>query len=125
MTHITERQARQLNISSSPQRQTGKPPAVPGLKESDIQKQIKDFLQWSGFFVFKNHQSLGSYKGIADLYALRAGRSVWIEIKTPAGSQSEDQITFQADIEAHGGEYIVARCVEDVEYLGRGIIWKG
>ena len=93
--------------------------AAPSPKESDIQRQIKEYLQWHGWFVFKNHQSLGSYPGVADLYALRAGRSVWIEVKTPAGSQSADQVRFQADIGAHGGEYIVARGVEDVEHLGR------
>jgi len=92
---------------------------LPPLKESDIQKQIKEFLQWHGWFVFKNHQSLGSYLGIADLYALRAGRSVWIEVKTPTGSQSADQKQFEADVVTHGGEYYVARSVEDVTFLGR------
>ncbi len=92
---------------------------APTLSESDIQRQIREFLQWHGWFVFKNHQSLGSYPGVADLYALREGRSVWIEIKTPVGSQSADQILFEADIKAHGGEYIVAKCVEDVVFLAK------
>lgn len=100
------------------------PPLVklkpPTIKETDIQKAVKEYLQWNGWFVFKNHQSLGSYKGIADLYAIRAGRSVWIEIKKPEGVQSQDQIEFEADIKAHGGEYIVARSVDDVQHLGRG-----
>lgn len=95
-------------------------PAAQKLKESDIQRQIKEYLQWQGWFVVKIHQSLGSYKGIADLYALRAGRSVWIEVKTPDGYQSQDQKDFERDIKTRGGEYFVARSVEDVELLGRG-----
>lgn len=59
----------------------------PAIKETDIQRQVKEYLQWNGWFVFKNHQSLGSYKGIADLYALKGGRGVWVEIKTPTGTQ--------------------------------------
>lgn len=85
--------------------------------EAEIQRQIKEYLQWQGWFVVKIHQSLGSYRGIADLYALKNGRSVWIEVKTPKGRQSQHQEKFQRDIEDHGGEYMVARCVEDVMRL--------
>lgn len=79
------------------------------LKESEIQRQIKEALQWRGWFVVKIHQSLGSYRGIADLYALRDGQHVWIEVKTDRGVQSEYQKKFQRDIEKHGGTYILAR----------------
>lgn len=122
MTRLSQRQARALGLETQkPEIKAcgAKPP--PALKESEIQRQIKDYLQWQGWFVVKIHQSLGSYRGIADLYAIRAGRHVWIEVKAPAGRQSVDQIRFQADIEAHGGEYVVARGVEDVELLeGQG-----
>ena len=90
------------------------------IRESDIQTQIREFLQWNGWFVFKNHQSLGSYKGIADLYAIREGRSVWIEVKTAIGRLSKDQEKYRAEIEAQGGEYYIARSIEDVEHLKRG-----
>jgi hypothetical protein len=62
----------------------------------------------------KIHQSLGSYRGIADLYALKDGRSAWIEVKTPKGRQSEAQLQFEDDVKKHGGSYIVARSLEDV-----------
>lgn len=87
--------------------------------EADIQRQIKEYLQWNGWFVVKIHQSLGSYKGIADLYALKDGIHVWIEVKTPRGRQSEYQEKFQRDVTEHGGAYIVARSIEDVEHLCR------
>lgn len=87
------------------------------MKESDIQAQIRDYLRWTGWFCIKIHQSLGSYRGIADLYAIRDGKHVWIEVKTARGKQSEYQKRFQRDIEAAGGEYILARGIEDVEHL--------
>jgi len=94
------------------------PPEKPKLKESEIQRQIKEYLQWNGWFVVKIHQSLGSFKGIADLYAIKNGRSVWIEVKTSEGRQSVDQIAFEQEIKRHGGEYIVARSLDDVMGLG-------
>ena len=87
------------------------------VKESEIQSQIRDYLRWTGWFVVKIHQSLGSYQGIADLYALKDGQHVWIEAKTAKGKQSEHQARFQRDIEKQGGTYILARGIEDVEHL--------
>lgn len=87
----------------------------PKPKERDIQKQIKEYLQWNCWFVVKIHQSLGSYPGIADLYAVKDGRSIWIEVKTPAGRQSSAQTEFQRQVEAHGGVYVLAREIEDLE----------
>lgn len=90
-------------------------PQVIKPKERDIQKQIKEYLQWHDYFVVKIHQSLGSYPGIADLYALKDGRGIWIEIKTAAGKQSAAQKEFQKQVEEHGGTYILARRIEDVK----------
>ena len=84
-------------------------------KESDIQAAIKEYLQWTGWFCVKIHQSLGSYRGIADLYALKDGVHLWIEVKTPAGRLSKYQEKFRDDILSHGGIYIVARSVDEVE----------
>ena len=88
-----------------------------GNKERDIQQQIKETLLWCGWYVVKIHQSMGSHKGIADLYAIKGGRSLWIEVKTARGKVSPDQEKFGCAIIAHGGEYIVARSVEDIEHL--------
>lgn len=112
MTRLPTTEAKRLGLLPEPRR--NKKEKLPAVKESDIQRQIKDYLQWRGWFVVKIHQSLGSYKGIADLYALKDGRHAWIEVKTPAGSQSEDQVKFQRDVEGHGGTYLVARSVEDI-----------
>jgi hypothetical protein len=64
--------------------------------------------------VVKIHQSLGSYPGIADLYAVKGGRSIWVEVKTPAGRQSEVQREFQRQVEEHGGVYVLARGIKDL-----------
>ncbi len=87
------------------------------MKESDIQRQIKEYLQWKGWFVFKIHQSLGSHKGIADLYAIKRGQGIWIEVKTPKGRLSEHQENFRHNLELHGGRYILARGIEDLADL--------
>ncbi len=95
------------------------------MKERDIQQQVREYLQWSGWFVVRMHQSLGSYKGIADLYAIKDGRSVWIEIKTAKGKQSRFQKKFESDIKAQGGEYLLARRLDDVRPLGRNFCIGG
>ena len=49
------------------------------------------------------------------MYALKDGIHLWIEVKTPHGRLSKYQEQFRDDILAHGGTYIVARSVEDIE----------
>lgn len=51
--------------------------------------------------------------GGADLIGLWNGRFVAVEIKTPTGRQSPDQVRFQQLVESKGGEYVILRSVED------------
>ena len=76
-------------------------------------------MQLRQYFCFYVLQGLGAYKGIPDLIAVKNGRVLFIELKTPRGRQSEYQRKFQADLEAHGGEYVLCRGVDDLQ--GRGI----
>lgn len=86
--------------------------------ENQIQSAIRQYLQYNGWFVIRNQQSMGSHKGLADLTAIRNGRVLWIEVKTPKGRLSEWQQKFKADIEEHGGMFLEARSVDDVvEFL--------
>lgn len=87
------------------------------LKESDIQRSIVEYLRFKGWFVVKIHQSLGSYPGIADLYALKDGCTVWIEVKTQTGKQSKSQKAFELAVIYHGGIYLVARSLDDIKHL--------
>lgn len=89
----------------------------PRVKESDILQQVRDFLRLQGWFVVRLHQTLGCHKGLADLVAMKKGRTVWIEIKTPSGVLSEDQEKFWLNVLAAGGEYRVVQGLDDVKDL--------
>jgi len=84
------------------------------ISENDVKKLTRDYMQIKGWFIFPILQGLGAYKGIADFIAIKAGRTVYIEVKSPAGKQRPEQIIFQADIEAKGGEYFLVDCYEDL-----------
>lgn len=99
----------------------------PGLRrteqpETAIRRAITDFLRLHGWKVARIVQSALSEKGIPDLVAIRGGETVWIEVKTPTGRLSKYQEAWLQDLENHGGWWIVARSIEDVEHLGP---WRG
>ena len=87
------------------------------LREAESRQQVKECLQWHGWFVFYHLQGLGCYPGLPDLQAVKKGRTVYIELKRPGGSQSSNQKKFQEDLEAAGGFYLLVRSVEDLKYL--------
>ena len=87
-------------------------------QETAIKKMVKEYLMIKGWFVFSILQGLGAKRGISDFYAIKGGRGIWMEIKTPKGRQSDYQIQFQADIEAHGGEYMIVRDVQELIDMG-------
>jgi len=82
--------------------------------ESYILSAVRDALRLQGWFVVRIQQGLGCHKGIADLCAMRDGRTLWVEVKTPSGRQSPYQVAFEADVKRAGGEYLVARDGLDV-----------
>lgn len=85
--------------------------------EADVKQLTWDYMRIKGWFIFPILQGLGCYKGIADYIAIKAGRTVYIETKSPAGKQRPGQIAFQADIEAKGGEYFLVDCYEDLQKI--------
>jgi hypothetical protein len=86
--------------------------------ESYILSAVRQALCLSGWYVMRNQQGLGSVPGRSDLEALRGGRLVFIEIKTPTGKLSDHQKHFCDTILSHGGEYLVVRRVEDLRDAG-------
>ena len=84
-------------------------------RETLIRNGIKEYLQYSGFFVWIEYQSQFSYKGVSDLIATKDGKTLFIEVKTETGKQSDDQIKFQKDIEDHGGTYLLVRSIDEVD----------
>lgn len=87
---------------------------MPTQKENEIQQDVREYLQWRGWYVIRNQQSLGSHRGLADLTAIKDGRVVFIEIKTPEGRLSRHQRNFRDEILSHGGEYIVIRSLDEI-----------
>lgn len=94
-------------------------------QETVIKKQVRDFLRLNGWFVFHVLQGLGAYPGVSDFIALKGGKVLFLEIKTPAGKdkrgrkkaagkQSGNQIDFEREIDSRGGMYFVVRSVEDI-----------
>ena len=87
----------------------------PKISENDIKRQIKDYLNAKGWFNFHVLQGLGAYKGIPDRIAIKDNRVLFIEVKKPTGKQSENQKLFQDNVENQGGEYILVKCLEDLQ----------
>lgn len=88
--------------------------------ETIIQNQVREALRFDGWFVIRHQQGLGCHPGLSDLTAIKDGRTIYIEIKTPRGYQSDRQKEFQHDIELHGGTYVLCRSLEDIQpYLTR------
>ena len=106
------------------------------MKETDIQRAICDYLalkQNRGALLFwrnnnvpifdvsrKAFRALPKYtpKGLPDILCLKEGTFIGIEVKMPKAYQSPEQKQFERDIKEHGGEYLVARSVDDVVNWG-------
>ncbi len=82
--------------------------------EGAIKKAVKQYLTLQGWFIFPILQGLGAFKGISDFIAVKNGRVLFLEIKTPMGTLSENQQRFGTQIKDNRGEYIVIRSVDDL-----------
>jgi len=93
------------------------------LTETGIKYQIREYLSWTGWFAFPILQSLGSYRGICDIIAIKKGKVFFIEVKTKKGKQSEYQKDFQKKIESHGGNYILVHSLDELIKKIKGDEW--
>lgn len=93
------------------------------VKESDLQKQILDWLAWNKIFCWRNNTGAfmreGHFyrfgkKGSSDIFALKDGKLYAIECKATKGKLSTEQLEFLADVEKNGGVTIVARSLDNV-----------
>jgi hypothetical protein len=96
------------------------------IKESQLQDLIRlELGRVEGLVLFRNNvgnvEARQGYRiafgvggpGGADLIGIYRGRFCAVEIKTPTGRQSPDQVAFQNLVRAKGGIYVVLRSVED------------
>lgn len=85
--------------------------------ETLIRKSITAALRLAGWDVTYHLQGVGCRRGFPDLTAMRGGKTIYIEIKTPTGKQSEYQKQFEKICIEHGCKYIIARSVSDIAEL--------
>jgi Holliday junction resolvase len=85
------------------------------LKEADITKQIRHYLNCKGIFHYKAWQGLGSERGVADIIGIYMGKPLAIEVKSEKGRLSKYQERWLKRFENAGGIAFVARSVDDVE----------
>lgn len=97
-------------------------------KESETQKAILEYLQYTNVFSYRNNSGAlkteaGYFvrfgtKGSPDIVCVKDGRYIGIEVKATKGKQSPDQKLFQQALEEAGGDYILAHSLDDViEYF--------
>ncbi len=87
--------------------------------EGDVLREVRAHLRERGWLVLRMSAGIGSHRGLSDLIACREGRVVFLEVKKPTtGRLSEAQQAFRDDITAHGCEYRVATCTEDLAVAG-------
>ena len=98
-----------------------------GEEETKIQRQIKDYLEYAGYKVYRMNAGrakknvVGAPAGTPDLLSISPkGRHLWIEIKTEEGVLSGVQASEHRDLIRRGDSVIVARSVEDVEIILNG-----
>ncbi len=90
--------------------------------ETAVKRAVRAHLRGQGFFVFPLTAGMGSWPGISDLCAVRAGVVLWIECKSATGRLSPAQEQFRRDIESRGGTHVIARGVSDLAGLTGGCL---
>jgi hypothetical protein len=91
-----------------------------------------DCLQFRGVFFWRSNnipvfdrgrgvfRRLPKYtmRGIPDIISVRNGHFIGIEAKAGAGKLSKEQADFARECLRNGGDYILARSIEDVQKAG-------
>lgn len=58
-------------------------------------------------------KSMGLKAGVSDLIILRPGETIFVEVKTATGQQSQKQKEFQSIVEKLGYRYLLVRSLND------------
>lgn len=65
----------------------------------------------------KNFKNTGTLKGVSDLIVVLPNKTIFVELKTEIGKQSEFQIKFQKSIEALNQKYYLVRSLEQFKII--------
>ncbi len=78
--------------------------------EAQFQHDVVSWARWWGWLVYFTHDSRGSPPGYPDLTLTRAGRLIFAELKSGAGTLSQDQRRWRTALQAvPGAEYFLWR----------------
>ena len=61
--------------------------------------------------------AIGMMPGVSDLIIIQSDQVLFIEVKTPTGTQSKSQKRFQYLVEALGYKYYLVRSLEDFKTI--------
>lgn len=89
----------------------------PKQRENDLQPQIIEFAHMRGWFCEKIESRSG--RGFMDLFCLRHGRVVLIEVKREGEEQRAQQEKRARDIRSHGGECYAVDSLEQARRILR------
>ena len=102
-------------------------------EENAVQKACLQLLHLCGCVAWRNQSTpamneIGRFKrfngrkGVSDIIGvLPKGVALFVECKSAKGRQSPEQKQFQAEVEAAGAVYILARSVRDLEIVLRDL----
>lgn len=63
--------------------------------------------------------AIGVLSGVSDLLFIYKGKHIYLEVKTPTGTQSKAQIEFEGRIQTNGFSYYLVRSLDDVKNIMR------
>lgn len=78
---------------------------------------VPNHLMRNGLAELRREIKAGFRKGAPDLIAGKDGKSYWLELKTPVGKQSAEQVAFSSVARLFGAEYRVVRTLDDIKDL--------
>jgi hypothetical protein len=78
---------------------------------------VPNHLMRNGLAELRREMKAGFRKGAPDLIAGKNGKSYWLELKTPTGKQSAEQVAFSSVARLFGAEYRVVRTLDDIKDL--------
>lgn len=93
--------------------------------EHAIQQSIIEWLQYKNWFVWRHNSGMVQtihntmvrmgVAGMPDVFALKDGLLIGVEVKRPGKKATELQEQMLKELENHGGRTIIAHSVEEVE----------
>jgi hypothetical protein len=64
------------------------------VKEADILFALRKYLRMRGWYVIRHHNGMGCHKGLSDLTAIKDGKTVYLECKSPRGGKQSPGATY-------------------------------